>query len=488
LIKQVIGSIAEPLALVCNTSFDTGRVPDLLKIAQICPIFKKGEKNNIQNYRPISILPTFSKIIEKLVNIRLLNYINKFNILNDCQFGFRPGFSTTMALLKFLDKVTEAIDKKLFVIGIYIDLQKAFDTVNHNILLKKLKFYGIRGKSFEWFQDYLHNRTQYTNFKNNISDCKPVTCGVPQGSILGPLLFILYINDLCNCSEILNFILFADDTNSLYINDTFAELIRIVNIELAHLHTWFLANKLTLNVDKCNYMIFGSKIKDCESPDISINNIKLNRVTSTKFLGIYIDDKLTWNVHISELSKTVARKLGIMNKAKSCLPKKLLLTLYHSLIYPHLSYGIVVWGSVSEQKLNSLFVKQKRAVRIITSSKYNTPSSPLFLELNILKLSDIYKLQVLQIVYKFTNKLYSTSVVDFFSCFNFTSVLKYHNTRCTTLNLNKSIARTEVRNLTIAFAGPRLWNQLDEVVKTLPSISSFKNGFIKWCVARYNCV
>jgi len=214
-----------------------------------------------------------------------------------------------MALLEFYDKITNAIDNKLFAIGIYIDLKKAFDTVNHKILLDKLNFYSIRGKSLDWFSDYLTNRTQITKINNIISSSKPITHGVPQGSILGPLLFILFINDLTSCSKILDYILFADDTNSLYFNDNFANLISIVTTELTKLYNWFSANKLTLNLDKCNYMLFGNKVMDAENPTVLINNIILNRVNSTKFLGVHIDDKLTWNIHINEVSKTISLRV-----------------------------------------------------------------------------------------------------------------------------------------------------------------------------------
>ena len=483
--KQSITFIAEPLAVIFNLSFSTGKVPTSLKQAQICPIHKKGPKSDIGNYRPISLLPSFSKILEKLVYLRLFKYVTKFNILSSNQFGFRPKYSTSMALLELYDRISEAIDSKQFSIGIFIDLQKAFDTVDHKILIEKLRHYGIRGSSLDWFNDYLTNRTQTVKLTNNISSPKIITHGVPQGSILGPLLFILYINDLQNCSSILHFILFADDTNSFYTNNNFNDLLSITNTELAKLFTWFCANKLSLNLSKCCYMLFGNKCKDPVNPDILINDQKLPRVNFIKFLGVYIDDKLTWNHHIKELSSTLSRSLGALNKARFTFSQSTLLILYYTLIYPHLIYGITSWGSELTSKLNCLLLRQKRAVRIISNSPYNAHSDPLFSRLKILKVVDIYKLQTLLLVYKFTHNLHPSDASNFLTRFNFTNILKHYDTRSTSLNLCKYSARTQIRNSTLLFAGPRLWNSLDANLKSIPTISIFKASVSNWLISCY---
>ena len=210
---KTICTISKPFSFLINQSLQTGKVPDAIKVAKVVPIFKNGSKSEIANYRPISVLPSFSKVYEKVISNRMISFLSKNEIINSSQYGFRSQHSTYMALLDFYDKITESIEANEYTVGVFIDLQKAFDTIDHSILLTKLEFYGIRGTSLEWIKNYLQNRKQYVKFNGISSSYKNILCGVPQGSILGPLLFIIYINDIQNCSNILHFILFADDTN-----------------------------------------------------------------------------------------------------------------------------------------------------------------------------------------------------------------------------------------------------------------------------------
>ena len=248
--KSTIYPIAEPISNIINSSLITGTVPEQLKIAKICPIFKGGERDKFINYRPISVLPSFSKIFEKVVYNRIIKYIDSKQILTNCQYGFRKKHSTSMAIIDMYDKLSASLDRNEHSVGIFVDLSKAFDTLDRNILLKKLEHYGIRGVALQWFESYLTNRKQFVFVNDISSSVKDITYDVPQGSILGPLLFILYINDIVNCSDVLQFILFADDTNIFYSNLDCVILEAVLNIELAKLAEWFRANKLSLNVQK----------------------------------------------------------------------------------------------------------------------------------------------------------------------------------------------------------------------------------------------
>ena len=245
LLKQIIHVIADPLAHIFNQSLQQGVFPDLFKIAKVNPIFKKGDSHEISNYRPISLLPSISKVLEKIVYNRLFDFLNTHNILNSNQYGFRKNHSTDQALIQIYDKITNAMANKQHVIGIFLDLSKAFDTLDHNILLYKLEFYGIRGQALSWFKDYLIKRKQYVTFNGLNSDLLPVECGVPQGSILGPLLFLLYVNDLSNTSSLLSFVLFADDTNIFCSHTKLESLVNILNNELSKVSNWFKCNKLS---------------------------------------------------------------------------------------------------------------------------------------------------------------------------------------------------------------------------------------------------
>jgi len=261
LMKKIAKEVCTPLAMIFNLSILEGIVPRDLKLAKVIPIYKKDGDDLFSNYRPVSILPCFSKILERLVFNRCLSFIKKFNILNNRQFGFRAGYSTEMAITDLVDKIYNAVENNETTLSVYLDLSKAFDTINHNILLHKLECYGFRGITLEWFKNYLSDRAQYVYYNECKSNVKNITCGVPQGSILGPLLFILYVNDIVHTSSILKFVLFADDTTILYSHKNLPDKIEMINTELLKVTNWFKANKLSINVTKTNFMIMGTPQK-----------------------------------------------------------------------------------------------------------------------------------------------------------------------------------------------------------------------------------
>ena len=258
-------------------SLVSGKYPQSFKLASVIPVFKKGDRNQCNNYRPISILPCISKILERIVHNQIYSFLSKHNIIHPYQYGFRKGHSTDLAILDLYDKITFALSQNQFIVGVLLDLTKAFDTLDHKILLYKLEQYGIRGTPLAWFSDYLKNRKQYTEFENHKSDILNLQCGVPQGSILGPLLFLIYINDITHVSPHLSYILFADDTTLLYADKNLDDIFSMYNAELPKLLTWLHSNKRSLNISKTNYIVFHNhnKLINNTSRKIMINNVEI---------------------------------------------------------------------------------------------------------------------------------------------------------------------------------------------------------------------
>ena len=335
ILKSSIFYIAEPLAEIVNCSLSTGNFPDTLKIARVTPIFKDGEKDCFQNYRPISVLPSFSKIFEKVVFNRLISYLDSNKVICNNQYGFRKNHSTYMSLIDIYDKISMAADKSEFSIGIFIDLSKAFDTLNHDILLQKLEHYGIRGIALDWFKSYLSNRKQCVTLNGVTSSLRPITHGVPQGSILGPLLFILYINDIVNCSDLLLFILFADDTNLFCLCDDIWKLKKIVNSELANVSNWFRAHKLSLNTKKTNFILFGNKhIPDTiENLAYLLMDICWNKLNTLSFLVFLLMQSLLGK-NIEYIAMKISKGLGALGRVRNILPQNALLMLNNTMVYP----------------------------------------------------------------------------------------------------------------------------------------------------------
>ena len=322
---STIDEIATPLAHIINQSFNTGIVSGNLKTAKVIPIFKSGDNTVLNNYRPISILPAISKVLEKLVCNRLVGFLEENDILYKHQYGFRSKHSTTHPVLKLIKDIADANDKntKYTTLAVFIDLSKAFDTINHDIMLHKLQFYGIRGICNSWFANYLSNRKQFTEIGNYKSSHKYLTTGVPQGSILGPILFLIYINDIKNCTNKLSVLSYADDTTVYLSGPNTNEMIDIMNTELKKLYDWLCANRLSLNIKKTNCCIFSpsSKKYTCNKI-VSLNNQTItqigeqNKDDAITFLGIYIDRHLTWKKHINIICSKISKATFVINRVK----------------------------------------------------------------------------------------------------------------------------------------------------------------------------
>ena len=371
LVKLCNQTIAQLLSIIFNRCVQEGHFPQAMKKAKIMPLHKGDSVLSVANYRPISLLPIFSKIFERLIYNQFIIYINKNKILSDLQFGFQKNNSTEHAISSILSHINNASSNKQSSYCIFLDFAKAFDTVNHNILLEKLKFYGVKDKSLSLFESYLSNRTQVVEVNGKFSDTGIIKHGVPQGSILGPLLFLLYINDISQSSNILKFFLFADDTTVFYSadpNDKNTE--HILNTELEKVSCWLAANKLSLNVKKSNFLHFHQGNSTKITINIKINDTPVEEKQSTKYLGTFIDNKLTWEPQIQHTKSKIAKGIGMISKIRYYVNNDTCLkNLYYSFAQCHINYNLINWSCTKPSLLEPIEKKVKKAIRIISFAK-----------------------------------------------------------------------------------------------------------------------
>ena len=452
--KLIKNEVSLPLSKIINDSFSSGIHPEKLKIVNVIPVFKKGSRLQVSNYRPISLLSNINKIFEKVMHRRMTEFLEFHKKIYIRQFGFRSKHSTTHALIDITNKIKEALDKNLVSCGVFVDLQKAFDTVNHEILLNKLHHYGFRGCINDWFRSYLNERKQRVTINGFESEIKLIKHGVPQGSVLGPLLFLIYINDLNKSISFSSTYHFADDTNIININTNYKKLQKEINHDLKSLNEWLLANKISLNVAKTE-LIFFHKVRSPLPPNLKIkmNGKRLTHSNYVKYLGIYIDETLTGTFHCEEIIKRLNRANGILAKARHYMPLHILKNIYYAVFSSHLLYGSQIWGQTSKTVMNKISLLQRKAVRIITHSKTRDHTNPLFKELKILKVMDNISLNNCLLVHDYFNAKLPQSFNAFFtkatdlhsigtrsSNLGFLNIKRYNSTKYGLKQINKICA------------------------------------------------
>ena len=435
------------------------------------------------NYRPISLLSCFEKLLERLLAKRIISFLKKNRILYELQFGFREGHSTIHALLELLDSIYQNLDDNNSCIGVFLDLSKAFDTIDHDILLKKLSHYGFRGIVHNWFASYLQNRKQYTCVNGNKSTQQDIYKGVPQGSVLGPILFTLYVNDMPNATSAKPR-LFADDTCIFSFHANIAKLSLTMNKELNMLHEWLKANKLLVNTSKTNFSIFvPSKNSQPSTGAISMGD-NLSRAKEIKYLGVIIDEKLSWSSHINKVKSEIIKFSSIFAKLRHFVPKQCLLTLYDSLVTSKIGYGLEAYGSTETKKLNELQVLQNRILKIIHFKDRKYPTNRLHKELNIVKVHDLFRIKILKIMHQvhFSKERLPEVFKNYFKTNE--NSHKYETRQKSDYKIFKS--NKKWRNCTVQNVGARMWNNLPPALKSISKQKNFSKKLKESIISTYS--
>ena len=406
--------ICIPLKDIFNLSLSTGQHPNILKIAKTIPIYKKGSRLEVSNYRPISLLSNLNKILEKIVHQRLYKFLEESQAIYSLPFGFRKKHSTNHALIDITETIRQTLDSKQIACGIFVDIQKAFDTVNHEILINKLDHYGVRGSAQSWFASYLKNRSQFVSILGNESATRSIDHGVPQGSVLGPLLFLIYINDLHYAIKSSKVYHFADDTNLLNIGNNPKKMEKVINADLKILYNWLLANKISLNCDKTEVIFFHKPGAKAPNIKLKINGKRIIASQNIKYLGMHLDETLNGGSHCKNLAIKLMRVNGMLSKARHYVDNTNLKTLYYAIFSSHLTYSCQIWGQNINIYNQRVFKLQNRALRIISFTDFQANADPLYRNLKILKLKDHIILQNCLFVHEVLNKVSPNCFHDYF--------------------------------------------------------------------------
>ena len=482
LIKQISTQIAVPLAHVFNLSLTSGIFPSKLKTSRTVPIHKAGRHDLCDNYRPISLLSTLSKILEKMVSLQLVNHLDINNLLYKHQYGFQKNKSTEHHLLQLSNFVSNALNENKYCIGIFLDLKKAFDVCSHQILLKKLKKLGIKNTALGWFSSYLDNRKQIVDVDGHKSSEKDIKISVLQGSILGPILFLCYINDM-PMSTVLFTLLFADDTACLASGKNLQELITLVNAELNKIAVWFRVNRMAVNIGKTKFIIFHSKNKvidmgensvvfDNNEPDTifrpdlvtpleRVHNNHINPESRTyKLLGVLLDENFTFNTHLYKLCNKLSRSLYFIRRAQNILSRDALVSLYYATIHSHLLYCPILLSGSTMNNINRVKILQKKAIRVVTGSKSREHTNPLFKNLGILPYDKIVKQAKLKLMHAVYYKYAPKTFANIWQT-NVDRDLDYNLRNMNDFTL--PAPKTEFFKRQPLYTLPLEWNNLDEI-------------------------
>lgn len=461
-LEHVWDLVKTPLCYIYNLSIQAGYFPQKLKLGHVIPLFKKGDPELVENYRSITGLPSLSKILEKVMANRLQSFIDRFKLISTCQHGFQPKQSTNTAAFELVQFIYESLDANKYTLALFFDFTRAFDCVTHEFLVNKLDALGIRGKTNEWIESFLTDRYITVRIGQITSNAQKLTFGVPQGSVLSPLLFILFINDMerhiLTQNYCIQLVLYADDTTIGISTSSADELSLIGNNLLNNFQTWCSSNRLLVNPLKTHYLVFHKRRL---VPDLSfqLNDQNLSKQENCKFLGLIIDEQLTWSAHIEHVAGKLNSAYFALINLQNILNQKQLLNIYYALAYSHLRYMIIYWGQSTD--INRIFILQKRIIRRIFKLNPLESCRPIFKQYKIFTLSCIL--------------LYESAIFVRLNLNKFPSVREFH----TYVTRNNSNIFIPSFNLSMFKKSPyyycsNVYNHLPNLIKAIPNINIFK--------------
>lgn len=476
-LKSCSDVIAPYIAYIINRSVDTGIFPDSLKEARVTPLFKSGDKDDLGNYRPISILPTLSKLFERHIADQIHLYFKETNIIHQNQSGFRRNHSSHTALLRLIESWLRDIDNGKMIGAVFLDLRKAFDLVDHQILLHKLKLYHFSEKSIQLFKSYLSNRRQLVKVGNLKSNYSVITSGVPQGSILGPLLFLLYINDLSDACPTANTDLYADDSTLHKSGFSVQEIQLQLQHNLNNISDWCAVNNMSINPSKTTCMLIGSpfKINHSNKLELTINSTILENKDFHNVLGVLVDKYLSWKYHIEYVCRKLNSKIALLKGIINYLTEDMKQMFYNAYILPILDYCCIIWGKNTKGcYINKVFVIQKRIIKILLHKPKRTPTIVLFKESKLLTFYDRCNYHTAVLVYKIMHNTCPSYMNDLIA-FAFNVQVSY-NLRCiSSKNLSLRYKHNSKYFMdTFSYYSMQVWNNVPLEIKLSRSLNTFK--------------
>lgn len=456
---------------IVNNSLQHGEFPQAWKQTLVIPVPKVPKSTRPEDHRPINVLPLYEKVLETIVKEQLLAYIDRTNVLLAEQSGFRKHHSCESALNLLLLKWKQAVEQGRIVLSVFVDLKRAFETIDRGKLKSTLRRYGVRGTALKWFSSYLDNRTQVTRYNNSTSSAIGVDLGVPQGSVLGPLLFILYMNDLKQALQRLEVNLFADDTVLFFAGDNIDECFNVMNAELVCFTEWLRLKKLQLNVSKTKCMLVTTRRTNENSRRVQIDGEEIERVETIKYLGVMLDEKLNFNEHIDYTIRKAARKFGVLCRISRYLTTEAKINVYTSLIAPHFDYCASILFLATRQQLKRMQILQSKVMRLILKCDRLTPRQRMLESLQWMSVRQRIEYNTLVFVFRVTKGMapqYLTSTVKY------GRDIHQYNTRGAD-DLRLQFCRKACTQNSLFYKGFSLFNQLPEEAKIARNINEFKN-------------